>query len=65
MANDKAKVEIKGDSLIITLPFSKEGKKSASGKSTVHASTKGNMETTVDVGGKSLVVGVNAYTKVD
>lgn len=56
-------VQIKGNDLIITIPFNKKGKVSASGKSNVHASTNGNKETEVEVNGKRLTVGVNAYTK--
>lgn len=58
-------VQIKGNDLVITIPFNKKGKASASGKSLVHATTQGNKETEVEVNGKTLVIGVNAYTKVD
>ena len=54
--------EIKGSNLIITIPFDPKGAPSASGKTTVHASTRGNSSTTVQVNGKTLVVGLNAYT---
>lgn len=55
-------VEIKDNNLVITLPFNKAGERSASGKSLTHASTKGNKATELDVNGKKLVIGVNAYT---
>lgn len=54
--------EIKGNNLVITIPFDKKGAPSASGKTMVHASTRGNLATTVQVDGKTLVVGLNAYT---
>jgi hypothetical protein len=57
------KVEIKGNVLVIEIPFDKKGKLSGSGKSLVHATTNGNKETEVEVGGKNLVLGINAYTK--
>jgi len=56
------KVEVKGNDLVITLPFNKAGNDSKSGKTKVHATTNGNIATTVDVNGKQLIVGVNAYT---
>lgn len=59
----KMKVEIKGNELIIKLPVNSPATKSASGKSLVVASTKGNVETEVEVDGKRLILGVNAYVK--
>lgn len=56
-------IKIVGDNVIITLPFDKVGQLSASKKSKVHASTKGNIDTPLMVDGKPLTVGVNAYTK--
>lgn len=56
------KAELKDGKLVITLDFDKAGKISGSGKSRVHASTNGNKVTTVDVNGKYVVIGVNAYT---
>jgi hypothetical protein len=53
---------IKGGKLIITIDFDQTGSPSASGKTNVHASTRGNLTTTVQVNGKTLVVGLNAYT---
>lgn len=57
-------VELKDGKLIITIDFDPKGAISSTGKSRVHASTKGNKTTTVDVNGKPLVVGVNAYTQI-
>ena len=54
--------EIKGNNLVITLPFDEKGKPSASGKNINHASTGGNKETNVELNGKKLIIGVNAYT---
>ena len=56
------KAEVKGNKLIIEVDFDEKGTISASGKSRVHATTRGNQPTTVEVGGKSLVIGLNAYT---
>lgn len=57
------KAEIKNGNLILTIPFSEKGRDSASGKTMVHATTSGNVESGVMVNGKPLVIGVNAYTK--
>jgi hypothetical protein len=58
------KAEIKGNNLILTLPLTPPVA-SASGKTLVVASTKGNKETDVTVEYKgeqrNIVVGVNAY----
>lgn len=62
---NKMKVEIKGDSLVITMPFNKKGKQSKAGKSMVHATTKGNIRTELKVNEKTLIVGVNAYTLIE
>jgi hypothetical protein len=56
------KAEIKGKNLVITIPFDETGTKSGSGKSLVHATTRGNAKTDVEVGGKPLTIGLNAYT---
>ena len=54
------KVEIKGKELIITLDL-QEPTPSASGKTLVVASTRGNVKTDVLVNGKPITIGVNAY----
>lgn len=56
------KVELKENKLVITITSDPIGRPSASGKTTVHASTNGNQPTTIEVGGKVLIVGLNAYT---
>lgn len=55
-------VKVEGNNLVITLPFDKDGKDSASKKSLIHATTGGAEKTEVMVGGKPLQVSVNAYT---
>lgn len=55
------KVEIKDGNLVITLPMAANPVASASGKTLVVASTHGNVKTEVQVNGKPVVVGVNAY----
>ncbi len=57
------KAEIKGGNLIITIPVNEKPKPSASGKSLVVASSNGNVVTNVEVEGKLLTIGVNAYIK--
>lgn len=56
--------EVKGNSLVITIPFDKVGKESGSKKSMVHASTNGNVVSSVMINGKPLTIGVNAYTSI-
>ena len=64
MANKDAKAEIKDGNLIITLPMNVPPAVSGSGKSPVVASTYGNVVTDLQVGGKAVTIGVNAYTKL-
>ena len=54
------KAEIIDGNLVITLPLEKPAP-SASGKTLVVASTHGNQRTTVEIEGKPVTVGVNAY----
>jgi hypothetical protein len=49
--------------MIITLPLNETAKPSASGKTLVVASTHGNVTTELEVNGKPVVLGVNAYIK--
>ena len=49
-----------GDMLVIRIPI-KKATPSASGKTLVVASTRGNQKTAVQVDGKDLYLGVNAY----
>jgi hypothetical protein len=53
-------VKIKDNKLIITCDL-EEPVPSASGKTLVVASTRGNMKTSVEVNGKPLTIGFNAY----
>ena len=54
------KVEIKDGNLIIIMPLDTPTP-SASGKTLVVASTRGNVVTTATVNGKPVTVGLNAY----
>ena len=49
-----------GDTLVIRIPIGKPTP-SASGKTLVVASTRGNQKTSVQIDGKELYLGVNAY----
>jgi hypothetical protein len=55
------KVTIENGVLKIEIPTSNPPERSASGKSLVVASTRGNMKTSVIVDGKPLTIGLNAY----
>jgi len=59
MADDLT-VNREGDMLVIRIPIGKPTP-SASGKTLVVASTRGNQKTAVQVEGKDLYLGVNAY----
>jgi hypothetical protein len=59
MAEDVT-VNREGDMLVIRIPIAK-ATPSASGKTLVVASTRGNQKTSVQIDGKDLYVGVNAY----
>ena len=52
--------KIEGSKLIITCDL-EEPTPSASGKTLVVASTRGNMKTSVEVNGKPVILGLNAY----
>jgi hypothetical protein len=56
------KVEIVGNNLVITMPM-QQPTPSASGKTLVVASTRGNMTSTAMIGDKPIVIGLNAYIK--
>jgi hypothetical protein len=56
-------IKIEGNNLVITIPIEKPLKPSSSGKTLVVASTHGNIVTNVQVEGKPVIVGVNAYIK--
>lgn len=55
-------VEIRDNKLIIEIDL-ETPKPSASGKTLVVASTRGNAVTTAKVDGKPVIVGLNAYIK--
>jgi len=54
--------EIRGKQLIITLDL-QDPKPSATGKTLVVASSRGNQPTTATINSKPVIVGVNAYIK--
>ena len=56
------KTEIKGNQLIITMDMQTPAP-SASGKTLVVASSRGNVTTAVEVDGKPIILGVNAYIR--
>jgi len=55
------KVEMKDGNMIITIPVSNPPVPSASGKTLVVASTRGNVKTGVQIGDKEITLGLNAY----
>jgi hypothetical protein len=57
----KLSASIEGDHLIIKVPLNPTPVRSATGKTMVVASSHGNKETEVEVEGKPVFVGVNAY----
>ncbi len=57
---DELTVTREGDMLVIRIPI-KTPSPSASGKTLVVASTRGNQKTAIQVDGKDLYLGVNAY----
>ena len=55
---------MKGNDLVITIPANQNPELSKSGNSLIVASSGGNKEQThIQVKGKNLIVGVNAYVK--
>jgi hypothetical protein len=55
------KVTIEGGELVIRLPLNQPPVSSASGKTLVVASTRGNRQSEAVIDGRPVVVGVNAY----
>ena len=55
------KVTVEGGELVIRLPLHNPPTVSASGKTLVVASTRGNQKTDAVVNGQPVTVGVNAY----
>lgn len=62
MSAGNVSVEVKNDSLVITIPMGTPAP-SASGKTLVVASAHGNLVTSAVIDGKPVIVGVNAYIK--
>lgn len=56
------KAEVKGNELVITIPMNPP-RPSASGKTMVVATSGGNIQTTAEVDGKPIIIGVNAYIR--
>jgi hypothetical protein len=56
--------KIEGNELVIRLALNEKPERSASGKTLVVASTRGNRETDCVVQGKKVVVGLNAYIPI-
>jgi len=61
------KAELKNGNLVVTIPTNgkslNELPDSKSGKTLILASSGGNQPTTVNIGGKPVYVGFNAYVK--
>jgi hypothetical protein len=57
---EELSVTREGDTLVIRIPIQK-ATPSASGKTLVVASTRGNQKTDVQIDGKEVYLGVNAY----
>ena len=55
------KVTIENKELVIRIPMQTPPQPSATGKTLVVASTRGNKTTDVTVDGKQVVIGLNAY----
>lgn len=59
------KATIKDGKLHIEIDINEKPVASASGKTLVVASSHGNQATTAQIGGKPLIIGLNAYVKKD
>jgi hypothetical protein len=57
------KVSEENGELVIRVPMNKNPQPSASGKTLIVATSNGNQPTTVQVNGKPVTVGFNAYVK--
>ncbi len=62
MTNETEYIRVKDGVLEIRMPLS-AGVRSASGKTLVVASTRGNIVATGEHNGKAVIVGLNAYIK--
>ena len=57
------KASYKDGLLTIVIECNETGVDSASGKTMVHASTRGNVPVGVTFNGQALIIGLNAYTR--
>ena len=57
------KAKIENGKLYVEIDLQTPPRPSASGKTLVVATTKGNVPTTCEVDGKPVVIGLNAYVK--
>lgn len=57
------KVSIKDRIMFIELPLNESPKLSATGKTYVVATTHGNVQANVEVEGKPVIIGINAYIR--
>jgi len=55
------KVSIENNELVIRIPVENPPQPSASGKTLVVASSRGNVKTDVTIQGKPITIGLNAY----
>ncbi|MHC1766122.1 MAG: hypothetical protein AB9869_17780 [Verrucomicrobiia bacterium] len=53
--------KIEGRELVIRIPIEEQPQPSASGKTLVVATTRGNVRTSITIQGKPVTIGVNAY----
>jgi hypothetical protein len=60
-ATQKLMASIEGEYLVIRVPLNPQPTPSATGKTLVVASSHGNKETEIQVQGKPVYLGVNAY----
>ena len=58
----KVQAKIENNELVIRIPLEKP-KPSSSGKTLIVASTGGNFQTDIEINGKPVFVGLNAYIK--
>ena len=58
---NKLTASIDGDFLVIRVPLNPKPIRSATGKTLMVASSHGNKQTEVEIDGKPVIVGVNAY----
>ena len=59
----KLTAAIEGEYLVIRVPLNAKPTPSSTGKTLVVASSRGNKQTEVEIQGKPVIVGVNAYVQ--